>query len=243
METINKENIITETQLVDLPRPVQRYLTYTGVIGKPWINTVQVKYRGAFRLGADKPWMPMRAEQVYTVNPPGFQWQAHIKMFGLPLMYGQDTYKDGAGHMFGKLGGLFTIFDACGPELLQGTMVRYLQEMMWFPTAYLSDDISWQAIGDHCADVTFNDGEQQVTGWMYFDDVGRLLNFVADRYREHQGEYVLMPWSTPITEYGTLAGLQLPTAGSGVWQLPEGDLSYIRLHVTDLNYNVPIPAF
>ncbi len=243
MPTTDQERVVTDAMLAGLPEPVQRYMAYTGVVGQPWINTVRLAYSGQFRLAADRPWMPIRARQVYTTQPPGFQWKAYLKMFGLPLMVGQDTYRDGQGHMFGKLAGLFTIFDARGQELLQGTMVRYLQEMMWFPIAYLSDYITWQAVGHHAADVTYTYGGEHVTGRMYIDDAGRLLSFVARRYRENQGEYTLDTWSTPVTEYTMCAGLRLPVAGWGVWQLPAGDLPYIQLRITEMAYNVPIPEF
>jgi hypothetical protein len=243
INTIDKASVVTEAMLMDLPEPVQRYMAYTGIIGAPWIDTVRLTYSGQFRLAADKPWMPIHAEQVYTTDPPGFQWKARFRLFGLPLMVGQDTYKDGAGHMFGKLAGLFTIFDARGEKLLQGTMVRYLQEMMWFPTAYLNEYVTWQAVDNHAADVTYTDGNESVTGRMIFDDAGRIVNFVAERYRETQGAYTLNTWATPMTEYGRFAGLRLPSAGCGVWQLPDGDLTYINIRLTDARYNVPIPAF
>lgn len=243
IQTIDEGSVVTNAMLADLPEPVQRYMNYTGVVGTPWINTVQLKYSGEFRLAADRPWMPMKADQVYTTNPPGFQWNARFKMLGLPLLSAQDTYKDGQGHMFGKLAGMFTVFDARGEELLQATMLRYLQEMMWFPTAYLSKHITWIEVDDHAADVTYTYGNKSVTGRMYFDDEGRLLNFVASRYREKQGAFTCDPWSTPITEYGVFEDLRLPIRGEAVWQLPEGDLSYIKLCVTDVTYNVPIRPF
>src|SRR5688572_1758001 len=92
--------IITDDDLIGLPAPVQRYLRHTGIIGKPRIETVRLKYTGSFRLAIDKPWMPMSAVQIYTTYPPSFQWKAHFKIAGLPLLYGQDTYKNGEGHMF-----------------------------------------------------------------------------------------------------------------------------------------------
>lgn len=243
IQPINRDSVVTDAMLVNLPEPVRRYLNFTGVVGTPWINTVHLKYHGDFRLAADRPWMPMKADQVYTTNPPGFQWNARFKMFGLPLLSACDTYKDGQGHMFGKLAGMITVFDARGKELLQGTMLRYLQEMMWFPTAYLSDYVTWEAVDDHAADVTYNFGSESVIGRMFFDDDGRMLNFVASRYREKQGTYSLDTWSTPITEYGVFAGLRLPIRGEAIWQLPEGDLSYIKLHLTGIAYNVPTRTF
>ncbi|MCX9078210.1 MAG: hypothetical protein OIN84_09570, partial [Candidatus Methanoperedens sp.] len=235
--------VVTEDDLVGLPAPVYRYLTFTGVIGTPRINTVRLKYGGKFRMAADKPWMPISVTQYYTTNPQGFLWKARFKMAGLPLMIANDVYKSGHGHMRGKLLGLFTVADGRGEEIDQGTMVRYLQEMTWFPSAYLGSNIRWQAVDDHAADVTLTDGDREVTARMYFDDRGRLLTFIAQRYGDFKGEYKIRTWTTPVTEYGFMAGLYLPVAGLGVWQLPEGDLTYINVHLSEIEYNQPIEMF
>ncbi|MCC7452451.1 MAG: hypothetical protein IT324_33935 [Anaerolineae bacterium] len=243
MQPISRERLVTADRLQHLPEPVQRYMSYTGVVGQPWIDTVHLTYTGKFRLGADKSWMPMTAEQFYTTNPPGFLWKAHFKLAGLPLMYGQDTYKNGHGHMFGKLAGLITIFDARGDEMDQGTMLRYLQEMTWFPIAMLGDNIRWQAVDDHSTDITFHDADKSVTARMYFDEAGRLTNFVAQRYRENNGQYSLDTWAAPVTAYGMRAGLNLPIGGYGVWKLPAGDLPYIELEMSEIAYNCPLESF
>jgi hypothetical protein len=229
--------------LSGLPAPARRYLEFTGVVGHPWIDTVRVTYSGAFRLGADKPWLPMRAEQVYTTSPPGFRWKARMKMFGLWLVSGSDTFKDGHGHMSGKIAGLFTIFDARGDELDQGTMTRYLNEMTWFPVALLSQYVTWQAVDDLSFDVTFSDRGRNVSARFIVDEAGRLRNFVTKRYRESKGTYTLDTWTTPMLEYGLRAGLQLPVRGQAVWKLPEGDLPYADLTLDTVEYNVPIEDF
>jgi len=72
---------------------------------------------------------------------------------------------------------------------------------------------------------------------LFFDDDGRLTNFRAKRYREIGGDFSLDEWATPISEYGTLAGLNLPLRGQAVWHLPEGDLIYADLAITELEYN------
>ena len=234
--------IVTADMLRHLPEPAQRYLNYTGVVGKPWTDTVRIKYTGWFRLAADKPWLPIQAEQVYTTNPPAFQWRARFKMFGLWLMRARDTYQHGHGHMFGKIAGLISVFDARGPEIDQGTMLRYLNEMIWFPIALLSDYITWQAVDDHSFDVTFTDGGQSVTARFVVDALGRLTNFITQRYRENKGTYTLDRWETPMTDWRQLGGLNLPICGQAVWKLPTGDLPYADLTITEVEYNVPIPA-
>jgi hypothetical protein len=196
---ITTDRLVTADMLHNLPAPVQRYMAYTGVVGKPWTHTARVRQSGRFRLGRGQPWMAMAAEQSYTTDPPGFVWKARFKMWGLPLMSARDAYRDGHGHMFGKLAGLFTIFDARGEKLDQGTMVRFLSEMPWFPIALLGKNITWQAVDDHSADVTFSDAGRSVTGRMYFDDEGRQTNFEAMRYREINGDYALDRWTAPVT--------------------------------------------
>jgi hypothetical protein len=234
---MNIPRLVTADMLHHLPLPVQHYMAYTGVVGRPWIDTVRLKYAGQFRLGVDRPWMPMTAEQCYTTNPPAFLWKARLKMAGLPLMYGQDRYKDGHGHMFGKVAGLFTIFNLAGEKLDQGTMLRYLNEMTWFPTAFLGENITWQAIDDHSAQVTFTDHGRSVSARLFFDDAGRPTDFVTQRYRKIDGDFSLDTWSTPFTKYATHAGLNLPTRGQAVWKLPSGDLPYADIEITELEYN------
>ena len=236
-EKYHPDHLVTEEMLADLPAPMQRYLDYTGVVGKPWINTVHLKQTGRFRQGLERPWMPMVAEQSYTTNPPGFVWNASFKVAGLLLLRARDRYEGGHGHMFGKLAGLFTVFDVRGEELDQGSMVRYLSEMIWFPSAFLGENISWESVDEHTAQVTLTDQGKSVSGKMHFDEAGKLTNFTAERYREMEGDFSLDPWSTPITGYGILEGLNLPVGGQAAWNLPVGDFVYIDLQITELQYN------
>lgn len=236
----NDHRIITPEMLEHLPEPVQRYLTCTGVVGYPWIENVRLKQVGKFRQGPDQPWMPLTAQEFYTTDPPSLLWNARFKLAGLPLLRARDRYQGGHGHMFGKLAGLFTVFDVRGEQLDQATMIRYLNEIMWFPTAYLGDNILWEAQDDASARVTFSDGGKSVSAAMFFDDTGHLTNFTAMRYREMDGEFSLDPWSTPITAYGEFAGLNLPVRGQAVWNLPSGDLPYADLEITDVEYNAPV---
>jgi hypothetical protein len=231
------QRLITSDMFEKLPDSVQRYLAYTGVVGSPWIDTVRLKQVGKFRQGPDRPWMPVTADEFFTTNPPSLIWNARFKVAGLPLLRAKDRYESGHGHMFGKLAGLFTVFDISGEELDQATMIRYLNEIMWFPTAFLGENISWEDVDEHSAQVTFSDHGKSVAARMFFDDVGRIANFTTMRYREIDGEFSFDRWSTPILGYGKLAGLKLPIRGQAVWNLASGDLPYADLKIMDLEYN------
>ncbi len=231
---------VTKAQLDSLPDPVQRYMHFSGVLNKPWIHSVHLTQTGRFRMSADRPWMPMRATQTYTTSPPSFRWEARFKLFGLPLLHAFDHYQKGHGQMRGKLFGLYTLFDERGDELDQGASLRYLSEMIWFPIAFLGENITWEAIDEDCAKVTLTDGEQRVSGKLIIDDEGRPINFSAQRYREDQGRYSLDTWSTPMTAYGERAGLMLPIRGQAMWHLDDGPLTYIDIELGEVEYNVSV---
>ena len=241
-QPINDDMVVTARRLDPLPAPVQRYMRWTGVVGQPWIRTAHVRQEGRFRLGADKPWMPMQAEQVFSVDPPGFVWRARVKMYGLPLLSARDSYRDGQGHMFGKAAGLITLFDDRSEKLTQGALIRYLSEMIWLPVAYLGYNVTWTAVDGHSADVTLSDHGRTASGRMFFDELGRPMTFEAMRYQEKNGEYTLLPWHTPSHEYGLMGGLNIPVRGEVCWIMPEGKLTYGDFKIVSVEYNRPSDA-
>jgi hypothetical protein len=235
----NAQNqIITEEDIVTLPVPVQKYLRITGVIGREKITTVRLKQQGSFRQG-ENPWMEFNAEQYYTPDPPSFVWIADMKAFPILHVKGRDLYSEGQGNMLIKIPPFITIADARGKEITQGTLLRYLNEIMWFPAAYVNEYIQWKAIDDYRAEATMTYLGTTVSALLYFDNDGRLMNFEADRYYTEKGMYSLQKWTTPIKEYGSIKGMYLPIKGEGVWKLPSGDFPYIRLEITDIEYNNP----
>jgi hypothetical protein len=235
------DGVVTADMLGDLPDPVRRYLTYSGIVGKPLVSTVHLKQTGAMRPSPAGRWIPVDAEQYYSVNPPGFVWDGTMHLGPIPLVRARDMYLNGSGQMLIKAASLYSIADARGPELDQAALMRYLSEMVWFPTAFLGKNVSFEPIDASSARVMLTDHGRTATGTMYVDEEGKLTNFLAQRYRKVDGGYELGWWSTPMTEYGTLAGLNLPVRGQAVWKLPEGDFPYIDVTITELEYNAGRP--
>jgi hypothetical protein len=83
------------------------------------------------------------------------------------------------------------------------------------------------------------DGELSVSAVFVVDDEGRLVTMTADRYRTAGDAFILTPWETPIRGYGQFNGLDLPSAGEGVWKLDSDVFAYIELRVTAIAYDPP----
>jgi hypothetical protein len=118
-------------------------------------------------------------------------------------------------------------------------MLRFLNETMWFPAGVLSPYITWEARDQTSAVATMTYGELAASATFFFDEQGRLTNMAAERF--DNARTAILPWSTPISDYGEFAGIRVPVQGAGVWHYEEGAFPYIRLRVTDIQYNRPEP--
>jgi hypothetical protein len=232
-------SFITEADLEGLPEPVQRNVRFTRVIGKRRINTVRLKQEGVLKLKPGQKWLPVYARQYFTTNPPGFLWQANMKMNPLLRVSGKDMYSQGKGNMKMKLWSFIKFSDVKGPKLDQGTMLRYLSEIIWFPTAYLSDYLKWEIVDTDTAKVTMKYGGITASAQLHYDNGGRLTRFVADRYMGGKDDATLEKWSVEPREYEEIHGLMIPLKGEVTWNLASGDFTWIKLKITEINYNVP----
>lgn len=233
--------VVTESDLADLPEIVQRYLRYTGVIGQPRIQAVRLKQRGDMRRAADQPWMPMKAVEYYTTNPPAFIWKGDMKAAPLFKVTAIDRYRHGRGNMRIKLLGLIKVADLRAPELDEATLIRFFSEGIWFPTVYLEDYMVWEAVDSLSAKATMTWEGITASGLFTFNELGQLINFETERHMEKNGEFLLKPWSTPIEEYREMNGMMIPSSGKAIWHLEEGELPYWRGEIFDLEFNLPSP--
>ena len=234
--------IVTEKMTENLPGPVRRYLDHAGVVGTPIVHTVRLAQRGRMRLAPGLPWACLRAKQSYSVQSPGFVWDGTLYLGRVPMVRARDTYRDGEGKMLVKAASAVTVVDAGGEELDQAALTRYLGEMIWFPSAFLSGNVSFEGLDEGSTRVTLTDRGLTVSGILSIDPEGRLTNFRAERYRMVRGRFELTPWSMPVQEYGVLAGLRLPVRGRAVWGLGGGDFEYIDVLVDQLRYNSDVRA-
>lgn len=235
----SKGFIIKEADLTGLPDPVQRYMRYSGVIGKNRISNVRLRQTGFIKMNPEGSWIPLEAEEYYTVDPPAFIWFGRARMMPFVTFEAVDRYIDNTGRMQVKLLSLFKLVDTAGPELDQGAMMRFLNEMIWFPTGYLSDMVKWDSIDNDRAKATFSYGNKEVSAEFHFDVLGRVTNFITDRYRSVGKSFQLEKWSTPVYTYADFDGLNLPVTGEALWHLDSGDFSYIKLEIVDVEYDNP----
>ncbi len=231
---------VTEERIAGLPVPVKRTLRRSGVVGAEVPTTVTLQQRGEILI-RDR-WLPFTADQDYTLDPPGFQWRATVRLAKLPVALAVDSLDAGKGWMHVRLFGVKTVVDETGSEMDQGALMRWLNETVWFPQVWATDLISWEPIDDTSAMGSVTVGGLTVSAEFRFDGEGRFVDFRADRYRATDRGFELDRWATPISAHASFGGFEVPSAGRAVWLLDSGELEYIRLQITDLHYRTDAPG-
>jgi hypothetical protein len=225
---------ITEAHLAQLPRCAQRYLQYAGVVGKPVPRIVTLSQKGRIRSKPDAGWMPLEADEIYSTNPPAFVWQAFLPSRAFPLATGRDEYLEGRCSIRIMLLGLVPVADQGGVALRKAGLIRYLNEMMWFPAALLGPNVRLIEIDENSFAAILSDRGESARGQFFVDEQGRLTNFRAQRY--NTSTLTIETWETPVGSYREFEGHNLPASGTARWKIGEGDFTYIELEINDVSY-------
>jgi hypothetical protein len=226
--------IVTEAMIAALPVAAQRYLRYAGVLGAPIPRLVHLTQKGRIRGSAQAQWMDFEAEESYSINPPAFLWSAYFPTKATPFVLGRDLYLEGRGGILMKMMGLLPVADEHGEELRAAGLMRYLNEMSWFPAAFLGDNVAITERDEHSFTVHLSDRGLVAEAVMFVDAEGRMTNFQAQRF--NTATRSMQTWETPISDYGNYSGYNLPKFGAGVWRSPDGDLTYIEVGITNVRY-------
>ncbi|MEN8614798.1 DUF6544 family protein [Dehalogenimonas sp. THU2] len=222
-----------QTDVTRLPPPVQRYLKKVVKEGTPYISTAHLKQSGKIRF--NNRWINLSANQYYTVEPTGFIWNAKMKL-GPAWLTTRDCCQKGKGNMLIHVLSALPLFDVTGKEMDHASILRYLSELPWLPTAFLHDSIRWEAVDDSSAKATITDGGLSASGVFHFNGNDEITSFTSSgRFRSDTGK--ITPWSGTFSNYREFGGILIPSEGSAIWNAPGEDFEYVRLTIESVEYN------
>lgn len=236
-DTLPPKAWVTKDRLATVPPVVQKWMERSNVIGKEVVYVAHLKQTGEMMTKPDGKWIPFEAEQYNTLDKPGFIWTTEMQTFPGIYITGRDKYQNGRGNMLIKLMSIFPIADAKGPETDQGTMLRNLAEICWFPSAALNDYIQWEQIDSLTARATMTWGGITAPGIFRFGADGDLLSFEAQRYYDRKDGPTLEDWLVKNTGWKDMNGIRIPFRSEITWKLKTGDFTWLKLEIRDLEFN------
>ncbi|WP_242916226.1 DUF6544 family protein [Pontibacter liquoris] len=234
------QTLVTPQLMAHLPPVVQKWLQRSGVEGTALPHTVRLKQKGAMRTKAGGKWMPFKATQYFRADEPAFIWQTKVRAFPGIYLTGRDKYGNGRGEMLIKLLSIKNVVRAGGTDQLnQASLLRYLAETCWFPSAALRDYIRWEPLDAGSARATITAGSITVSGVFFFNEQGDFVAFEAMRYGDFNGKTSLKKWHVRAKSYRVFQDFRVPYQCEVTWKLKTGDFTWLQLELTELSYNPP----
>lgn len=233
-----KESILSKEDIKDLPIPVQKWLNRCGAVGKAKINVGKVIQKAELKMKPEqKDWLSAKAIQYTTIDVPAFLWSVDVGMNRFIGFQGRDKFVDGKGEMLIKVNSLINVVNEKGDKLDEGTMQRYLGEMVWFPSLAISPYVSWKDINDTTATATMEFKGTKASGTFYFSKEGDFLKYSAMRFIGNEKEAKRHEWILLVDEYKTFEGIKVPSKMNATWKLQDEDWTWLKLEIVDIKYN------
>lgn len=238
----SEQSRISQDLLQDLPPVIQKWLTGSGIIGTEAQSSIYLEQDAQMLMTPDqKNWSHASAVQYFTTEPPAFNWSVNTKMQGGIPVVGRDKFENGKGEMIIKMCSLIPVVNVKNNKKVdQASLQRYLAETVWFPSAALNKYIKWEAIDDFTARATMTYKGTQGSGVFHFDKNGQFKKFVAMRYKDVEENSGLQRWTVTATKTEVKNGIMIPVELNAAWNLDEGDWTWLKLKIKDIQYNPPI---
>ena len=237
-----KPHAFSEAELAGLPEPVARYFQSVLAIadGQPVVRRARLVERGEFLVKPTRGvWRPFHATQSIAIEPPGFLWDARVRVApGLSVRV-RDSFVEGAGGMHASALGLFPVISIEGTAgIASAALQRYLAEAAWIPLALLPRyGVAWAPLDGSSARATLAAGSTTVSIDFRFGEDGLLRSvFAPARSRQVGDRSIPTPWQGRFSDYAWRGGMRIPLACEAEWLLPAGPRPYFRCAITDIAY-------
>jgi hypothetical protein len=116
-------------------------------------------------------------------------------------------------------------------------MQRYLSEICWFPSAALNPYITWEAIDATTAKATMVHNGVSGSVIFHFSKGDDIIGCSADRFKGGGKDAPLEKWVVTTKGYSVMNGIKMPVKSEATWKLKEGDFTWYKLEISEVEYN------
>ena len=236
---LHSQSPVTEADLAKLPPPVQKYLRYAGVVGKPRVQNFRATFTGKFRRSPESGWMDFSSQQYNFFDEPTRIFLIESSAYGIPFD-GLHVYKGTNATMQIKIASLFQIADAKGDTMTKGETVTLFNDMcIMAPATLIDSGIQWQTIDSLTVKGSFTNAGYTISALLSFNGEGQLVDFSSDdRFMSADGiTYKNFRWTTPVRNYREIDGRNIASRAELIWHMPAGEYIYGEFDLDNIEYN------
>lgn len=234
----NHKNI-TKDDISKLPKAIQQWLLNNGTVGKPKTSNIYLTQELLLKLKPEQTnWYKATAKQLFTTNPQAFNWSITTQVNSFLKIVGRDKLNNGNGEILIKLLSIFPIINIKeNKKINEATVQRYLAEIVWFPSEALNKNIQWVSLNNNTVKATITIKNTTGSGIFYFDKDGLFKKFTALRYKDIN-DTEPKKWSVIAKKTEKRNGIKIPTECEANWLLDNKEWIWLKLKITNINYNI-----
>ena len=230
---------VSESDIQQLPGPVQKYLRYAGVVGNPRVQNFRAKFTGQIQRTMESGWMDFSSRQYNFFDDPTRVFFIESGVFGVPFD-GLHLYAGPHATMQISVASLFQIVDAKGDTMTSGETVTLFNDMcVMAPATLIDPSIHWEPIDSFSTKAIFSNRGYTISAILFFNEEGALIDFASDdRYLSSDGvTYKRYRWSTPMKNYKDFGGRKVANQAELIWDTPTGKFIYGKFDLLEIEYN------
>ena len=237
---VSPPKYFSEADLNDLPLNVRRYLRLAIDEGIKIPQFVRIKQKGVFKTDINSDWKDFSAEEYFSVNEPGFVWNAKIETTPFFWIQAIESYVNRSGSVIIKFLSSVNITGLTGNEIDISSLIRYYSEAVYFPAAFLNKNITWKYKSFNSSSAVFRVNDMKFTMNFFFDENGLIEKIESpDRFRTTKTGFQKTGYVVLFGDYKKLNGISVPSKAEFQWRLPGVDFTYAKFEIVSIDYDDP----
>ena len=236
--TTDEEQTFTKDTTITLPLPVENYFSKAVGNNVKIPKQVIVTMDGFLKTNDESDWLPITAVQHYSVEEPGFLWNADLTAGSFFKVKALDSYIEGRGSMLVKFFSSITITDAKGPEMDISSLFRYYSEAVFFPSVfYPNGENRWEALEENKARFFFADDTLKAKMDVTFGTDGLVQKIeTTDKLRFTNTGFSNELNITWFSDYRDFEGRKIPYEGKVAWFYKGKIFEYSKFKIKEIKY-------
>lgn len=237
---ISNPETFSHRELNEFPLNVQKYLKLSVEEGIEIPQFVKIKLKGHFKTDLKSEFKKLTAEEYFSVNKPGFVWNAKISASTFYWIRAVETYLGGSGSILIKLLSSINITELTGNEIDISSLIRYYSEAVLFPTVFLDNNISWTYKNPKHSSAVFRIDDMKFKMDFFFNRRGLIERVESsDRFRTTKTGFQKSVYAVNYSDYKKIDGFLIPTKIEVQWKLPANDFTYGIFKIVSIDYKNP----
>lgn len=221
-----------ESQLLDLPEPVQQYFKSILKEGQTIIDYVRLRHQGLYKSNTSSDWLKIKGEQYTCTEKPAFVWKGETSLFTR-----RDMFLNNSALMIITKNALFNRTNLKSKELDEIELQKWVCDAVWYPTSLLPNRyIKWLPIDKFKAKLIFKYLEISFEFLVTFNEIGEIVQM--ETYRFH-GKKEKVLWLVQMQDYNWINGIKIPTSMEGTLNFKNGPFPYFKYNLVEIDYDNP----